>query len=105
MASGLSFHFDIIPGRIAERLQLAFARHARWNHLRRLFGDPRRPVRPPRAGVLDGILDPGGELAPRRTPGPILVFGLVGGVYHPRDMARARHHITHRAAKILRADE
>src|SRR5580704_9020601 len=101
----LGLHFYIIPRRFPERLELAFSRGARRNHLRRLLGEPSRPVGPPTTGMLDRILDPGGELAPRRAASPIFVFGLVGGVYNACDMAGARHDIAHRPAKILRADE
>src|ERR1700733_2866542 len=72
----LGLHPHIFPWRIAQRFQLAVARLAGGDLLRRLRGQPGEPVRPPGARRLLGLCDPIVELAFRRPVRPVLVFRL-----------------------------
>src|SRR5712691_1017831 len=70
---------DVASRRILDRREHAAAGLAR-RHFGMLLGlDPVEPVRPPGAGVLLGLCQPGLDVAARgRGPGPVLVFHPAG---------------------------
>src|SRR6516225_4296071 len=81
--SFLIAHFDVGPRRVLDRLKYASARHSRGHFGRALLGDPDKPIRPPRTGVLLGFGEPAVDIRIARfRSGPILVFVLFRRIDH-----------------------
>src|SRR5579885_1158999 len=100
-----SAHFYVAAGRVLDRLELAATRFARRHALAAHGGEPREPIRPPRARMLLGGRKPRFEVALRRVAGPVLIFLLEGRVHDTRDVAGAGKHEFHRRAEKLAAEE
>src|SRR5687768_12244280 len=92
---------DIAAGGVLDRLKLAAADVARLHLALVEGGHPFLPVRPPRARVLLGSLDPVLELAFRRPVGPVRIAGLSRRRDDAGDMARSRQDEARRPAEAL----
>src|SRR5262245_1591857 len=71
---GLASDLHILARRIPQRLQRALGGVTGGDHRARLGLQPLRPVRPPRAGRLDGVGLPGLQGGGEAVVGPVLVL-------------------------------
>src|SRR5262245_38528954 len=102
-ASGL--HLHVAARRILDDAE-AGTRLARGDLGPGILSQPFRVVRPPRAWMLLGAVEPRLQRGRLAIVGPVLVLDLVAGrVDHAGDVSRARQHIRDRAAEQPRADE
>src|SRR5882757_1390721 len=89
-APSSSAHFDVAPGRVLDRLELARARRARGDPFLAHRLHPAEPVGPPRALVLLGFREPRFKIAIGLAAGPVAVFRLQRRIDDASDVAGAR---------------
>src|SRR6266851_8629453 len=102
---GSILYLDVAAGGVLDRFELAAAGLSRRHFGGILIFEPLRPIRPPRAGPLLGLLDPALEVAERGSIAPIGIFHRLGRIDDAGDVAGSVQHELDRAAEEFRSQK